>query len=127
MPNEDRSNDTRLITPLLLMGLIVVCSLLYFGYLGLQEVHMADEIGDEGGLRVAVDLLRRAHLLDDTLVHHHELVGDRQGFRLVVGHHDRGDADLALKRSSVPAAPRLHSRHGYRQRRAITRSWSETP
>ena len=34
MSNEDRSNDMRLLTPLLLMGLIVVCSLLYFGYLG---------------------------------------------------------------------------------------------
>jgi hypothetical protein len=34
MPNQDRFNDSRLITPLLLMGLIVVCSLLYFGYLG---------------------------------------------------------------------------------------------
>jgi hypothetical protein len=31
MPDE---NDTRLLTPLLLMGLIVVCALLYFGYLG---------------------------------------------------------------------------------------------
>jgi hypothetical protein len=27
-------NDTRLITPLLLMGVIVVCGLLYFAYLG---------------------------------------------------------------------------------------------
>jgi len=34
VPNEDRANDTRLLTPLLLMGLIVVCGLLYFGYLG---------------------------------------------------------------------------------------------
>jgi hypothetical protein len=34
MTNEDRSNDTRLLTPLLLMALIVVCSLLYFGYVG---------------------------------------------------------------------------------------------
>jgi hypothetical protein len=34
MPYENQSNDTRLLTPLLLMGLVVVCSLLYFGYLG---------------------------------------------------------------------------------------------
>jgi hypothetical protein len=33
MPNRD-SNDTRLITPLLLMGMIVVCGLLYFTSLG---------------------------------------------------------------------------------------------
>jgi hypothetical protein len=32
--DEDRSNDMRLMTPLLVMGLIVVCGLLYFGYLG---------------------------------------------------------------------------------------------
>jgi hypothetical protein len=29
-----------------------------------EEIHRADEIGDEGGRRPAVDLLRRAHLLD---------------------------------------------------------------
>jgi len=34
VPNQDRTNDTRLLTPLLLMALIVVCELLYFGYLG---------------------------------------------------------------------------------------------
>lgn len=32
--NEDHRNDMRLITPLLVMGLIVVCGLLYYGYLG---------------------------------------------------------------------------------------------
>ena len=33
-PNQDRTNDTRLVTPILLMGLIIVCGLLYYGYLG---------------------------------------------------------------------------------------------
>ena len=33
MPNRD-PNDTRLVTPLLLMGLIVVCGLLYYAYIG---------------------------------------------------------------------------------------------
>ena len=33
MPARD-PNDTRLITPLLLMGLIAVCGLLYFAWLG---------------------------------------------------------------------------------------------
>ncbi len=32
--DDDRENDTRLMTPLLMMGLIVICGLLYFGYLG---------------------------------------------------------------------------------------------
>ena len=32
--DQDRANDIRLATPLLVMGLIVVCSLLYFAYLG---------------------------------------------------------------------------------------------
>jgi hypothetical protein len=31
---EDRTNDMRLITPLLVMGLIIVVGLLYYGYLG---------------------------------------------------------------------------------------------
>jgi len=34
MQDDDRTNDTRLLTPLMLMSLIVVCGLLYFGYLG---------------------------------------------------------------------------------------------
>lgn len=29
---DDRRNDTRLLTPLLLMGLFIVCSFLYFAY-----------------------------------------------------------------------------------------------
>jgi hypothetical protein len=32
--DQNRANDIRLATPLLVMGLIVVCGLLYFAYLG---------------------------------------------------------------------------------------------
>ena len=31
---EEAANDTRLLTPLILMGLIVVCGLLFFAYHG---------------------------------------------------------------------------------------------
>ena len=59
-----------------------------------QEVHRrrADEAGDEPVLRVVVELLRRADLLDAAVVHHHHAVGQRHRLDLVVGDVDRGGA-----------------------------------
>src|SRR3546814_8308779 len=47
--------------------------------------------------RLAVDLGRRADLLDDAVIHHHDAIGHRQRFLLVVGYHDGGNAELALQ------------------------------
>ncbi len=69
-----------------------------------QEVHLADEVGDEGGGRLAVDLVGRADLLDAALVHHHDPVGHRQRLLLVVGDHDRGEPEAALQRRGSPRA-----------------------
>jgi hypothetical protein len=33
-PNPDRKNDTRLLTPLLLMAVLIACGLLYYRYIG---------------------------------------------------------------------------------------------
>ena len=66
---------------------------------GVDHVHArrADEIGDEDVLRLVVDLVRRAELLDHALVHHRDL--GRHGHRLdlVVGDVDDGALELAVE------------------------------
>jgi len=56
-----------------------------------NEVHRwrADEAGDEPGARRVVQVVRRADLLDDAVVHDHNPVGQRHGLDLVVGNVDR--------------------------------------
>ena len=46
----------------------------------------------KGGGRLAVDLERRADLLDHAVVHHHDAVGHRERLLLVVRDHDGRDA-----------------------------------
>ena len=43
------------------------------------------------------DFVRRADLLDAAGVHDDDLVGNFEGFFLIVGHQDAGDADLLMK------------------------------
>src|SRR5690606_8563068 len=52
--------------------------------LGLDEVGGAEEVGDEGGPRVLVQLGGRAQLLDPAGVHHGHRVGHGHGLLLVV-------------------------------------------
>ena len=63
----------------------------------LPHNRISPNLGHEGGRRLAVDLERRADLLDDAVVHDHDPVGHGQRFLLVVGHHDRGDPQTALQ------------------------------
>jgi hypothetical protein len=55
---------------------------------------------------VAIDLLRRAHLLHLAVVHQHHAVGHFQRFFLVVGDEDRGDVQLVVE-PAQPAAQLL--------------------
>ena len=66
-----------------------------------EPVDGAQEAVGESGGRLLVDLLRRAHLLDLALVHHHDAVGHLQRLFLVVGDEDRGDVQLVVQ----PAQP----------------------
>ena len=59
---------------------------------------------------LAVDLRRRPDLLDHALVHHHDAVGHRERFFLVVRHHDGGDAEPALQRLDLVAQAQPHAR-----------------
>ena len=61
---------------------------------GGDDVGVTDKVRDEGVFRLVVNLLRRAHLLDIALVHDDDGVGHGEGLFLVVGHVDKGDAEL---------------------------------
>ena len=56
----------------------------------------ADERGNEQVRRTLIDILRRAHVLDDAGVHDGDTVGNRHGLLLIVGDVDGGDADVML-------------------------------
>ena len=64
--------------------------------MALEDVHVADELGDEAGLGLLVDLARRRHLHDPALVHHRDAVGHGHGLLLVVGDDHEGHAELVL-------------------------------
>ena len=61
-------------------------------HLAFEEIHRGrtDEAGDELVVRPVVEFERRADLLDDAVMHHHDLVGHGHGLDLVVGDVDRG-------------------------------------
>ncbi len=61
-----------------------------------ERVERADEVGDEGGRRMLVDLARRADLLDPAAVHDRDPVGHRERLVLVVRHVDERRPELVL-------------------------------
>ena len=63
-----------------------------------QHIRRADEVGDEARSRPLIDIVRHADLDDLAVVEHGHAIGHRQGFALVVGDEDEGDAELLLQR-----------------------------
>ena len=63
-----------------------------------EEVRLADELGDERGARVLVDLGRRAQLGHPGVVHDRDPVGHGERLFLVVGDVDEGGAELLVER-----------------------------
>ena len=61
-----------------------------------DEVGLPQEVGDEGGARVLVELVGRPHLLDHPGVHDRDRVGHRHGLLLVVRDVHERDAHLGL-------------------------------
>ena len=61
-----------------------------------QDVAFADKVRHEGVFRLIIDILRPADLLDAAFVHDHHSVRHGEGFLLVVGDIDEGDAGGAL-------------------------------
>ena len=66
-------------------------------HLGIEEVHIADEAGDETAARVFVEPPRAVELGQAAAVEQGDAVGHDQGLFLVVGDDDEGDADLVLQ------------------------------
>src|SRR5262249_46629685 len=62
-----------------------------------NDNRLANELVDEGGPRVVVDLLWRPGLLDAALVHHHHTVGDFERLLLVVRDKERRNVDFGVK------------------------------
>ena len=66
------------------------------GHLADHQVGRAEEGRDELGLRVQVQLVRRADLQEPAKVHDADAVGEIERLLLVVGHEDGGDTEGAL-------------------------------
>ena len=63
-----------------------------------EQVRDPEEARDEGGLRLLVELVRRAELLDPALVHDRDRVRHRHRLLLVVRDVDERDPDVVLDR-----------------------------
>ena len=66
-----------------------------------QAVGLADEVGNERRAWVFVKPVRVIDLGDTPGFHHHHPITDRQGFGLVVGDHQGGDAHLVLNATNL--------------------------
>ena len=70
-------------------------------HLALQEVGIADKVGNELTDGMVVDLVGGTHLGDLAGVHNDDLVGDGHGLGLVMGDIDGGDARLLLNAADL--------------------------
>src|SRR5258705_334102 len=68
-----------------------------------DDIAGAHEIGDEGRVRIVVELLRRAHLGDAPLVEDDNAVGHHHRLLAIVSDVHRGDAEIALQRLDLVA------------------------
>ncbi len=64
-----------------------------------------------------IELVRRAHLFDQALVHHHHPVGKRHGFHLIMRHVDRSRAHLLVH--LLDFRPHLHPQLGVEVRQGL--------
>ena len=69
----------------------------------LDQVHLADEVRDETGLRLFIELGGGGHLLHGATVHDGDAAGHGERFVLVMGDDDEGDAHGFLKSGELHA------------------------
>src|SRR5581483_5480021 len=81
---------------------------LLVGNLAIEAIRRADELGYEWIRRLGVDLRGRPHLLNATVRHDSDPVGDGEGLLLVVRHVERGDAQAQLNRANLIAQVDAH-------------------
>jgi hypothetical protein len=86
--------------------------------LALEQVHRGEPMkpGHEQVDRLVVELQRGVDLLQHAEVHHRDPVAHRHRLDLVVGHVDRGDAEVGLELGDVGAGRHPHLRVEVRQR-----------
>ena len=73
--------------------------------LDVDEVRLADEIGDEARSRPSVDLLGCPNLLDAPFIHNRDAIGHRHRLPLIVGNEDERGADLPLNLRELDLEP----------------------
>ena len=61
------------------------------------NIGFSDKAGDKLCLRAFIDFLCGPDLFDDTIVHNSNAVAHGQGFLLIMGHVDKGNAELFLQ------------------------------
>ena len=83
---------------------------------GGEEVHLADETGDEGRAGTPVHLGRPPHLLDLARIHDDDAVGHGEGFFLIVRDHDGRDTEPPLEPADLVAQRLAHPRVQRRER-----------
>ena len=81
-----------------------------------NDVAVTDEISHKGIFRLIVHILRGAYLLNPALIHDHHRIGHGEGFLLVMGDKDKGDAQLPLDLHQFPLhiLPELQIQGGQR-------------
>src|SRR5262249_61038095 len=61
-----------------------------------EKIAVPEDLADKPGEGMMIDLERRRDLLEPAAIEHRHAVGHGHRFRLVVGHVDHGDADVAM-------------------------------
>ncbi len=67
------------------------------GNLAGEEIGLADEVGNEVGFRVIVEIIDGAELFDLTFIHQGDPIGHDERFLLIVGDKNEGDAEFCLQ------------------------------
>ena len=70
---------------------------------GIKQVALPDKFGNKAVHRLLIDILGRALLFNNPVVHHHHPVGKDQGLFLVMGDKDKGDAKLSVELPQLQA------------------------
>ena len=61
-----------------------------------ENVHATDETGNEECCGLGIEVVGCGELFEDAVVHDADAIGDGEGFFLIVGNEDGGDADALL-------------------------------
>src|SRR5262245_32555920 len=68
-----------------------------------KEIGLTNELGHEPTLRVGIDILRSANLLDGSACQNRNSIRDLECLHLVVSHKDRCDTELLLNLTNLKA------------------------